>query len=113
MPNEKGRWVKGESGNPKGRPPGKTPTLERAIRERLIAYPHMLAEVFDALWVSAVKERNPAALKILAERMGGVVRSNVFEREEAEERGEAAPRTVIANDEEEELEHADPDVSGQ
>lgn len=88
----------GASGNPGGCPKGMH-TLEYALRKRVREKPELMAKIVDALLDEAIRQRNPTAFKIIAERLGGVVGGNVLEASEALEGGEQTQMTVILNDE--------------
>lgn len=93
------RFQPGQSGNPGGRPLGGTHTLEYALRKRVREKPELMAKIVDALLDEAIRQRNPTAFKIIAERLGGVVGSNVLEASEALDGAEQTQMTVILNDE--------------
>jgi hypothetical protein len=101
------RFAPGQSGNPGGCPKG-LHTLEYALRKRMKEKPELMAKIVDALLDEAIAKRNPTAFKIIAERLGGVVGSNVLEASEALESADSAQMTVILNDEQ-----PAPDVPGQ
>lgn len=88
----------GQSGNPGGVPKPRALTLESALRERIRKDPHVMNQIVDAL-VREVKKGSPAHLKILAERVGGVVGLNVYDREEQGTAAASASKTIIFTDE--------------
>jgi len=64
----------GQSGNPKGRPPG-TYSLTTVVKQRLSENPHELKEIIDALFAMAKKDVN--AIKLIWQNMDGMPQQNV------------------------------------
>lgn len=79
-----GKWVKGQSGNPHGRPPGRKnqltelkQDLEIAVRRNIT--PRQISEIVQSLYILAVNG-NVAAAKVLLDK----VVSNAKDGEDAE-----------------------------